>query len=69
MTPSQLNHFNNMQPGQTLHISKTKNPILFLQAAKEYIEQYGTLEFDPDYTVVTKLHPIPTNSDIGFYFE
>lgn len=69
MTPSQLNHFNNMLPGQTLNVSQVKDPAGLIQSAKEYIDKFGTLELNHDHTQVTKLHPIPTTSDIGFYFE
>lgn len=69
MTPSQLNHFNNMQPGQTLSVKQVKDPDALIQAAKEYIDQFGNMELNPTHTIVTKLHPIPTTDIISFYFD
>ncbi|SMC52650.1 hypothetical protein [Pedobacter nyackensis] len=69
MTPVQLKYFNDMEPGESLSIQQVKNPIAFISAAKQYIDQYGLLQFNSDYTEVTKLNPIPKTDQITFYLQ
>lgn len=69
MTTQQLNYFNNMQPGEIFQVTKAKDWMGFIAAAKEYIDQTGLLEFDAEYTQVTKLHPFPVDGKIGFYLQ
>lgn len=54
-----LDYLNAMVPGATLDVAKAKDPGVFIQACKDYIDEGGQLQFDDDYSCVKKLHPIP----------
>jgi len=69
MTKTQKAYFDNMRPGQTLSIDKVKNPDVMVRSAKEYIDEFGTLEFNADYSVVKKLRPMPEKDEIKYFFE
>lgn len=69
MTKEQLQYFNSMLPGQSLKVCKAMSPEDLVKAGKEYIDQHGELEFNHDYSVLTKLHPIPKDNIVGFYFD
>lgn len=67
MTPQQLKYFDDMEPGQILSTDKVQNPANFIAAAKQYIDQFGTLVLNPDHTTVTKLNPFPKDGSIAFF--
>ena len=67
MTPTQLNYFNQMKPGQTLSVEQVKDPEAMVSAGKEYIDQFGCLELNPEYTIVKKLRPLPPTDEITFF--
>lgn len=69
MTKEQLQYFNSMLPGQSLKVCSAKSPEDLVKAGKEYIDLYGELEFNTDYSVLTKLHPIPEDNIIRFFFN
>jgi hypothetical protein len=54
MTPTQRKYFDDMNPGDTLHVSQVSNPNALIQAGKEYIDLGGCLTFSDDYSKVTK---------------
>lgn len=67
MTALQKEYFDNMRPGAELKITQVKNPAVLIAAGKEYIDLFGTLVFNDDYTKVTKLHEIPKDGNIRIF--
>lgn len=50
-------YFDKMQPGDTVTVSKAKDPPGLVEAAKEYIDECNPdLEFNNDYTIIKKLN-------------
>ena len=64
--PQILTYLNNMKPGDTLDINKAKNPELLILSAKNYIDTFGTLQFNANYTTLIKLRPIPQTDQKTF---
>jgi hypothetical protein len=60
MTPATLSYLQNLPPRSTIIIAQAKDPAASLEAIKEYIDEYGNMQFNDDYSIATKLHPIPT---------
>ena len=59
LLPQSVTYFDNLAIGTKITVSNAKNPIALIQAAKLYIDQYGTLQFNEDYTILTKIHSFP----------
>lgn len=60
MTPATLFYLQNLPPRSTIVIAQAKDPDESIKAIKEYIDEYGNMQFNDDYSIATKLHPIPT---------
>ncbi|MEJ2905057.1 hypothetical protein WAE58_21610 [Pedobacter panaciterrae] len=69
MTQQQLQYFDNMEPGQIFIVKDAQNPSVLIQAAKEYIDAYGCMQFNADYSVLTKLNPIPKTDEIRIFIS
>lgn len=64
MNRQQKQYFDDMNPGEKLSIEQVRNPSELISSAMQYFDQFGTLQFNDDYTEVTKLNPIPTDGQI-----
>jgi hypothetical protein len=55
--------FELMKPDEQITVSEiAKNkPELFIHFGKDYIDNGGLIQFNSDYSIITKLHPIPEN--------
>lgn len=62
MTEDQKKYFDNMEVYENLQVSRAKNPTALITAAKSYIDQFGQLQFNGDYSVLTKIRPFPDQS-------
>jgi hypothetical protein len=53
--------FDLMKPHEQIMVSElAKNkPEKFIQCGKDYIDKGGLIQFNSDYSIITKLHPIP----------
>lgn len=65
MNKSIKEYFDQMQPGDTIIISKAKDPAKLVEAGKAYIDARGDLEFSNDWTIIKKLEPYPTTGTHG----
>ena len=56
LSPKSVTYFHNLAIGTKITVSSAKNPTALIHAAKLYIDQHGTLQFNEDYTILTKIH-------------
>lgn len=63
--------FDNMKPGSMIKVSDfaAKNPDLFIQMAKQYIDNGGMIGFLFNYSVIQKQHPIPESNSIAIIVD
>jgi hypothetical protein len=53
--PNILTYFNNMQPGEKIHVAKAKDPAVLIQAAKDYMDSGGNIQIGEEYKTITKV--------------
>ena len=69
LTLQQFTYFNKMEPGNHFVVQDAKDPSAMIEAAKEYIDAFGSAEFNQDYTIFTKLNPIPPDNQIHYFLS